>query len=46
MIHSEIDVKLVFHEILWKKNFTVYPSLKNLKNNDKYILTFTNKVPH
>ena len=27
MIHCEINVKLVFHEILWKKNFTVYPSL-------------------
>ena len=26
-IHCEINVKLVFHEILWKKNFTVYPSL-------------------
>ena len=26
-IHCEIDVKLVFHEILWKKNFIVYPSL-------------------
>ena len=26
--HCEINVKLVFHEILWKKNFTVYPSLK------------------
>ena len=26
-IHCEINVKLVFYEILWKKNFTVYPSL-------------------
>ena len=26
-IHCEINVKLVFHEILWKKKFTVYPSL-------------------
>ena len=25
-IHCEINVKLIFHEILWKKNFTVYPS--------------------
>ena len=28
-IHCEIDVKLVFHAILWNKHFTVYPSLKN-----------------
>ena len=27
MIHCEIIVELVFHEILWKKHFTVYPSL-------------------
>ena len=27
-IHCEIKVKLVFHEILRKKNFTVYRSLK------------------
>ena len=26
-IHCEINFKLVFHERLWKKNFTVYPSL-------------------
>ena len=25
-IHCEINVKLVFHEILWKKDFTAYPS--------------------
>ena len=25
-IRCEINVKLVFHEIFWKKNFTVYPS--------------------
>ena len=25
-MHCEISVKLVFHEILWKKDFTVYPS--------------------
>ena len=29
--HCEINVKLVFHEIIWKKNFTVYPSLKEGK---------------
>ena len=28
MIHFEINVELEFHETLWKKNFTVYPSLK------------------
>ena len=27
MLHREINVKLVFHEILRKKNFSVYPSL-------------------
>ena len=27
-IHREINVKLVFYEILWKKNFTVYPPIK------------------
>ena len=26
-IHCKTNVKLVIHEILWKKNFTVYPSL-------------------
>ena len=26
-IHCEIKVKLVFHKMLWKKNFTVYPPL-------------------
>ena len=30
MIHCEINVKLVFHEILWKKNFTVYPFLYSI----------------
>ena len=30
--HTEINAKLVFHEILWNKNFTVYPSLKSCKN--------------
>ena len=29
-IHCEINVELVFHEILRKKNFTVYPSLNSL----------------
>ena len=27
MLRCEFSIKLVFHEILWKKNFTVYPSL-------------------
>ena len=27
-IHCKTNVKLVFQEILWKKNFTVYLSLK------------------
>ena len=27
-IHCETTVKLVYHEMPWKKNFTVYPSLK------------------
>ena len=26
--YTEINAKLVFHEILWKKNFTVYLSLQ------------------
>ena len=30
-IHCEIKVKLVFHEILWKKNSTVDHSLKSSK---------------
>ena len=33
-IHCEINIKLVFHEMTWKKNFTVYPSLNIFK---KYI---------
>ena len=31
-IHCEINVKLVIHEILWKENFTVYPSLYDILN--------------
>ena len=27
-LKKQFNVKLVFHEILWKKNLTVYPSLK------------------
>ena len=29
-IHCEINIKLVFHEILGKKNFTGYPSLNGI----------------
>ena len=29
MLRYTIIVKLVFHEKLWKKNFTVYPFLKS-----------------
>ena len=41
-IHCEINVKLVFHEIqiLWKKNFTVYPSLKIISS---HTLLFLNR---
>ena len=28
------DPETVFHEILWKENFTMYPSLYNLKNTE------------
>ena len=43
-IHCEINVKLVFHEILWKKNFTVYPSLKkNFNGLDDTIKLFLKK---
>ena len=38
-IHCEINVKLVFHEILWKKNFTVYPSL-----NEHFSIVYTKKL--
>ena len=30
------DPETVFHEIIWKKNFTVYPSLKVGKNKSKF----------
>ena len=44
MVHCEINVKLVFHEILWKKNFTVYPSLKkNFNGLDDTIKLFLKK---
>ena len=32
-MHFEVNVKLVLHEALWKKNFTVYPSLKVTSKN-------------
>ena len=35
-LHCEINVKLIFHEILWRENFTVYPSL--YENQWKYEL--------
>ena len=36
-MHREINVKLVFHEMLWKKNFTAYPSL-NVSHMEAYAL--------
>ena len=29
------DLETVFHEIPWKKNFTVYPSLKKFVTKDE-----------
>ena len=34
MILCEINIKLVFHEIPWKKDFAVYPSVKKIINKD------------
>ena len=33
-----MNEKLVFHEIIWKKNFTVYPSLYNIYFSKKELL--------
>ena len=41
-MHCEINVILVFHKILWKKNFTVYPFLNCLRNHYQIIKTFSN----
>ena len=43
-IHCEINVKLVFHEILWKKNLTVYPSLWILNFDSLLIWVITDAV--
>ena len=46
-IHCEIDVKLVFHEILGKKNSTAYPSLykfRNIHNKTPGLKSLCNKV--
>ena len=41
-IHCEINVNLWTHEILWKKNFTVYPSfLRDCVSSEQYTKAYT-----
>ena len=39
-IHCEINIKTVFHEILWKKNLTVYPSLYTLLSFSSVLICY------